>query len=69
MADSLLTFQTLRSVPELKYVNAENVVRYRAIMRFFYQEYKRLRYWMKPEEVFAGSRYGEYCPGIRSINV
>jgi len=49
-----LTAQALRSVPELKYVNAENVVRYRAIMRFFYQEYKRLRYWMKPEEVFAG---------------
>ena len=51
--------QTLRSVPELKYVNADNVARYRAIMRFFYQEYKRLRYWMKPEEVFEGvSRWG-----------
>lgn len=63
MADSLLTFQTLRSVPELKYVNAENVVRYRAIMRFFYQEYKRLRYWMKPEEVFAGISVWGVLPG------
>lgn len=44
--------RTLRSVPELKYTNAENVVRYRAIMRYFYQEYKRLRYWLKPEEIF-----------------
>jgi uncharacterized protein (TIGR02677 family) len=51
--------QALRSVPELKYVNADNVARYRAIMRFFYQEYKRLNYWMKPEEVFEGvSRWG-----------
>lgn len=49
-----ITLQALRSVPELKYVNADNVVRYRAIMRFFYQEYKRLRYWMKPEEIYEG---------------
>jgi len=49
-----LSPQALRSVPELKYVNADNVVRYRAIMRFFYQEYKRLNYWLKPEDIFAG---------------
>ncbi|TJY42232.1 TIGR02677 family protein [Cohnella pontilimi] len=54
MLDLSIANQTLRSVPELKYVNADNVVRYRAIMRFFYQEYKRLRYWMKPEEVYTG---------------
>lgn len=30
-----LSAQTLRGIPELKYVNADNVVRYRAIMRFF----------------------------------
>ena len=50
----LFTDSSFRSVPELKYVNAENVVRYRAIMRFFYLHYKRLKYWMKPEEVHAG---------------
>lgn len=43
--------QSLRSIPELKYVNSENVVRYRAIMRFCYQEYRRLHYWLKPEEI------------------
>ncbi|CAM3982545.1 TIGR02677 family protein [Cohnella lubricantis] len=52
--DEQSAYRTLRSVPEMKYVNADNVVRYRAIMRFFYQEYKRLRYWMKPEEVYEG---------------
>lgn len=55
--------QSLRSVPELKYVNAENVVRYRAIMRFFYQEYKRLRYWLKPEDVFEGIEKWNVVPG------
>lgn len=49
-----ISSHALRSVPELKYANAENVVRYRAIMRFFYQEYKRLRYWLRPEEVYEG---------------
>lgn len=57
-----LTLQALRSVPELKYVNADNVVRYRAIMRFFYQEYKRLKYWMKPEEVYAGVAAWDVLP-------
>ncbi|CAG7636000.1 hypothetical protein PAESOLCIP111_03728 [Paenibacillus solanacearum] len=52
MTGAGLSVQSLRGVPELKYVNADNVVRYRAIMRFFYQEYKRLRYWLKPEDVF-----------------
>jgi uncharacterized protein (TIGR02677 family) len=46
--------RSLKSIPELKYVNAENVARYRAIMRFVYGEYKKLRYWMRPEEVFLG---------------
>lgn len=58
-----LSVQSLRSVPELRYVNAENVVRYRAIMRFFYQEYKRLRYWLKPEDVFETVRAWNVWPG------
>lgn len=49
-----ISSHALRSVPELKYANADNVARYRAIMRFFYQEYKRLRYWLRPEEVYEG---------------
>lgn len=43
-----------KPVPELKYVNAENVARYRLIMRYFYKQYQRLRYWLKPEEIFQG---------------
>lgn len=58
-----LSQQSLRGVPELKYVNADNVVRYRAIMRFFYQEYKRLRYWMRTEEVYEALAEWNVWPG------
>lgn len=57
-----ISMQSLRGVPELKYVNADNVVRYRAIMRFFYQEYKRLRYWLKPEDVFEAVKTWNVWP-------
>lgn len=43
-----------KPVPELKYLNADNVSRYRLIMRYFYENHSKLRYWLKPEEVFAG---------------
>ncbi|WP_019123224.1 TIGR02677 family protein [Brevibacillus massiliensis] len=49
-----LSANMLRGVPEFRYLNAENVARYRVIMRFFYQEYQRLRYWLRPEEVYNG---------------
>jgi uncharacterized protein (TIGR02677 family) len=48
------TLHSLRSVSELKYVNADNVFRYRAIMRFLYQQYQKLNYWLKPEQVYDG---------------
>ncbi|MCS7463050.1 TIGR02677 family protein [Paenibacillus doosanensis] len=43
---------SLRGVPELKYINADNVTRYRAIMKFLYQQYQKLNYWLKPEQIF-----------------
>ncbi|MEQ7052895.1 TIGR02677 family protein [Paenibacillaceae sp. P-4] len=46
--------QLLRGVPELKYVNADNVVRYRSIMRYLYQQYQKLNYWLKADEIYAG---------------
>ncbi|MDQ8735042.1 TIGR02677 family protein [Paenibacillus sp. LHD-38] len=55
--------QSLRGIPELKYVNADNVVRYRAIMRYCYQEYKRLRYWLKPEDVHEALVVWQVWPG------
>lgn len=44
----------LRAVPELAYLTATNVARYRAIMKFCYMEYQRLKYWLRPEEIYDG---------------
>lgn len=44
----------LRPVSELNYLNAQNVNRYRAVMKYMYMEYKRLKYWLRPEEIFEG---------------
>lgn len=43
-----------KPVPETKYLNVDNVERYRLIMRFFYDNHKKLKYWLKPEEVYQG---------------
>jgi hypothetical protein len=51
--DNMLSAAGLRAVPELSYLNAANVVRYRAIMRFIYIEYQRLMYWLRPEESYT----------------
>nr|WP_275900991.1 TIGR02677 family protein [Paenibacillus periandrae] len=44
----------MRGISELKYVNADNVTRYRAIMRYVYQQYQKLNYWLKPEQIYEG---------------
>ena len=42
-----------RPVTEAKYLNADNADRYRSIMRIFFENYERLRYWMDLDEVYA----------------
>lgn len=45
-------YKLLRPVPEMKYLNVDNTHRYRVIMRYFFAQYNRAQFWMKPEEVF-----------------
>lgn len=42
----------LKPITETKYLNVDNTHRYRSIIRFFYLQYEKMRYWMYPEEVF-----------------
>ena len=49
MSESLL-----KPIAETSYLNAQNVGRYRCIMRYFYEQHQRLRYWLKPQDVFDG---------------
>ena len=48
-----VTEKLVRPVTEVKYLNADNAERYRSIMRIFFENYERLRYWMELEEVHA----------------
>jgi hypothetical protein len=49
----ILSAASLKPVEETSYLTAQNVERYRAIMRFMYIQHQRMRYWMKKEEIFA----------------
>jgi uncharacterized protein (TIGR02677 family) len=49
-----MTKSLLKPIAETSYLNAQNVGRYRCIMRYFYEQHQRLRYWLKPREVFDG---------------
>ncbi|MCD7743715.1 MAG: TIGR02677 family protein [Lachnospiraceae bacterium] len=48
-----VTEKLIRPLTEAKYLNADNVDRYRCIMRIFYENYEKLRYWMYQEDVYA----------------
>ncbi|ACV57677.1 conserved hypothetical protein [Alicyclobacillus acidocaldarius subsp. acidocaldarius DSM 446] len=41
----------LKPLSEFKYLHAENVSRYRLIMRIFYENHMKLRYWLRPLDV------------------
>ena len=61
-----ITDKLLRSLTEVKYLNADNVDRYRCIMRIFFKNYEKLHYWMYQEEVYAQMKeepyFAEYRP-------
>jgi uncharacterized protein (TIGR02677 family) len=47
-----LNMELLKPLDEARYLTAENAARYRVIMRFFYEQHQRLRYWLYKEDVF-----------------
>ena len=61
-----ITDKLLRSLTEVKYLNADNVDRYRCIMCIFFENYEKLHYWMYQEEVYAQMKedpyFAEYRP-------
>ena len=51
-----VTDKLTRPLTEAKYLNADNVDRYRSIIRIFYENYEKLRYWLYQEEVYEEMR-------------
>lgn len=48
-----VTEKLTKLLTEAKYLNADNADRYRSIMRIFYENYEKLKYWLYQEEVYA----------------
>ena len=48
-----VTDKLTKALTEAKYLNADNVSRYRCIMRIFFENYEKLRYWLYQEGVYA----------------
>lgn len=42
----------IKPLTEARYLNAENADRYRCIMRIFFENYEKLRYWLYQEDVY-----------------
>lgn len=61
-----VTEKLTKQLTEAKYLNADNVDRYRCIMRIFYENYEKLRYWLYQEEVYEemvrDSYFQDYRP-------
>ncbi len=43
-----VTEKLTKALTEAKYLNADNVGRYRCIMRIFFENYEKLHYWLYP---------------------
>ena len=56
----------LKPLIETKYLTVDNTDRYRCIVRLFYLNYEKLKYWMYQEEVYEELRedayFAEYTP-------
>ena len=47
-----ITDKLTKPLTEVKYLNADNVSRYRCIMRIFFENYEKLKYWLYQEDVY-----------------
>ena len=47
-----ITEKLTRCLTEVKYLNADNVSRYRCIMRIFFENYEKLRYWLYQDDIY-----------------
>lgn len=52
MIDMKIHDKLLKPISEVSYLRAENVERYRVIIRYFYEEYEKIHYWIFKEEIY-----------------
>lgn len=54
------TEKLIKPITEMKYLNADNVDRYRCIMRIFYDNYEKLKYWLYQDEIYSRMKENPY---------
>ena len=47
-----ITSKLTKPITEVKYLNVENTDRYRIIIRFFFEEYEKLKYWIYQDDIY-----------------
>lgn len=47
-----LNDKLMKPIRETAYLTAENARRYRVILRYFYMQYEKIKYWMDQEEIY-----------------
>ena len=47
-----LTDKLLKPIRETAYLTAENARRYCVVLRYFYMQYEKIKYWMEQEEIY-----------------
>lgn len=60
-----VTDKITKKVLETKYLTADNVERYRSIMRIFYENYEKLKYWLYQEDIYIEMTRDEYFKDYR----
>lgn len=60
-----ITDKLTKTLTEVKYLNADNVSRYRCIMRIFFENYEKLKYWLYQEDVYAEMKENEIFADYR----
>ena len=51
----------IKPLTEAKYLNADNVSRYRCIMRIFFEHYEKLKYWLYQEGLRRNDKGSFFC--------
>lgn len=49
----------IKPITEVNYLRAENVERYRVIVRFFFEQYEKINYWLYKEDVYQAMKETE----------
>lgn len=55
-----ITDKLMKPIKETSYLNTENSYRYRCIIRYFYEQYGKINYWLYKEEVFDELKKDEH---------